>query len=254
MPPMKGSLSTLMVLSLLVLALAVALACATEESSPTPTPIPTNNIPETLEPSPIPMEPTHTPTPEPTSTPTPTPAPTATPTPTPTPTPEPKLSLGPGMYQVGTDIAPGIYAGLVGTDVLDSCYWARLSGASGDFSEIIANDNAMGQFYVEIQPADKYFEVRCKVTSLADWTFPSAPLSEIGPGMYLVGRDIAPGIYSGKAGTDVLDSCYWARLSGVSGNLNDIIANDNAVGQYYINVRASDYALQTGCELRLTDG
>ena len=74
-------------------------------------------------------------------------------------TTEPKNSLDPGMYQVGSDIQPGIYAGMAGTDVTGSCYWARLSGASGDFSELIANENAIGQFYVEIQPSDKYFKV-----------------------------------------------------------------------------------------------
>ena len=102
------------------------------------------------------------------------------------------------MYQVGTDIQPGIYAGLAGTDVLDSCYWARLSGASGDFSDLISNENASGQFYVEVQPTDKYFKVDCEVTPLNDWPVPVEPLSEIGPGMYLVGRDIAPGTYRGK--------------------------------------------------------
>ncbi len=174
-----------------------------------------------------------------------------TPLPAPTPTPESKLSLDRGMYQVGTDIQPGIYAGLAGTDVLDSCYWARLSGASGDFSDLISNENASGQFYVEVQPTDKYFKVDCEVTPLNDWPVPGEPLSEIGPGMYLVGRDIAPGTYRGKAGTDVLSSCYWERLSGLSGDLNDLVANDNATGSYYVSVEASDYALKTDCDLAL---
>ena len=61
----------------------------------------------------------------------------------------------------------------------------------------------------------------------------------LGRGMYLVGRDITPGTYRGKAGTDVLSSCYWARLSGLSEDFDDLIANDNATGSYYVSVDAS---------------
>ena len=46
-------------------------------------------------------------------------------------------------------------------------------------------------------------------------------------------------------------SCYWARLKDLSGSLDSILANDNSVGQYYIRVKASDFALETKCELLL---
>ena len=157
------------------------------------------------------------------------------------------------MYEVGRDIEPGVYAGLVGTDVFDSCYWARLSDASGDFESIRANGNAVGQFYVEVQPDDRFFRVACEVTPLQDWPVPAELLSEIGPGIWLVGRDIQPGIYEGMAGTDVLDTCYWARLSDVSGGFSGLLANDNAAGRFLVEVQASDYALQTACPLRLTN-
>ena len=201
-----------------------------------------------------------TPTAKPITTAKPTPklTPTAKPAlptvaPTSSPTPETRSTLNPGMYQVGSDIRPGIYAGLAGTDIFDSCYWELLSGASGDLSDINANDNATGQFYVEVQPTDKFFKVGCEVTPLEDWPSPTEPSSEIGPGTYLIGRDIAPGIYAGLAGTDIFDSCYWERLSGVSGGSSDINANDNATGQFFVEVQPSDYALKTGCTLKLTD-
>ena len=169
------------------------------------------------------------------------------------PTPEPKTSLGPGMYQVGNDIQPGVYAGLADTDAFGSCYWARLSGASGDFSELISNENAIGQFYVEIKPDDRYYKVDCEITPLDDWPTPVEPLSEIEPGLYLVGRDIKPGTYRGKAGTDALSSCYWARLSGLSGDFGHLIANDNATGQFFVTVTPSDLALSTSCKLTLAE-
>ena len=168
-----------------------------------------------------------------------------------TPTSTPSLGFGPGTYQVSSDIQPGVYAGRAGTGALGSCYWARLSGVSGEFSDLIANDNAVGQFYLEVLPTDKYLEVGCNITPLSAWNEPVEPLSDIQPGVYLIGRDIVPGTYQGEAGTGTLDSCYWARLSGVSGEFSDLIANDIAVGPYFVRVENSDFALSTSCALEL---
>lgn len=66
--------------------------------------------------------------------------------------------FGDGVFLVGTDIQPGRYRNEGG----GSCYWARLSGVSGDFSEILANDNVSGQAVVDIASSDVAFEsVRC---------------------------------------------------------------------------------------------
>ena len=73
-------------------------------------------------------------------------------------------------------------------------------------------------------------------------------LTTLSPGTYLIGRDIEAGLFRGKAGDDIMESCYWARLSNASGD-DDILANDNATGQYFVEVLPSDFALNTGCEL-----
>jgi hypothetical protein len=70
----------------------------------------------------------------------------------------------------------------------------------------------------------------------------------IQPGTYIIGEDIQPGLYIGHAGEDTLESCYWARLRDFSGK--GIIYNDNSVGQFYIQVAPSDFALETHCQLR----
>ena len=154
-----------------------------------------------------------------------------------------------GTYRVGSDIQPGIYAGNPGSEAGDSCYWARLSGLSGGLDDIISNDIARGQFYVEVKSTDSYFTVRCEVTPLAEWPVPSQPLSEIGTGMYIVGRDIAAGIYAGNPGSEDGDSCYWKRLSGASGGLDDIISNDIARGQFYVEVKSTDSYFAVRCEV-----
>lgn len=48
-----------------------------------------------------------------------------------------EASFGPGTQLVGTDVAPGTYRA---TGPVDGCYWERLSGTSGEFGDIIAND------------------------------------------------------------------------------------------------------------------
>jgi len=174
--------------------------------------------------------------------------PTATDTPEPTQSPEVEGLVREGTHLIGTDIQPGIYVGLAGDDLLESCYWARLSNLTGT-DDILANDNALGLYYVEVLPSDKALETGCELIPI-DKVPPAQELMTVLPaGMYLVGRDIGPATYRGEAGTDLLDSCYWARLSNVSGE-DDILANDNATGQYFIEVLPTDFALQVACEVQ----
>jgi hypothetical protein len=152
-----------------------------------------------------------------------------------------------GTYLIGFDIRPGLYTGNVGTG---SCYWERLSGLSGEFADIIANDNVSGQFYVSISDGDAAFSISCSATLLDPLPEPPDEFpDEIEPGTYLVGIDIQPGLYRGSA--DV-SSCYWERLRDVSGDFNGIIANDNANGQFFIQVAPSDFALHTKCKVERT--
>ena len=230
------------------------------EPTPTDTPQPTatrTSLPTaTATLTPVP---TSTPTSEPTQTPTPEPTPTVEPVataepmptaePTASPTPEPELSLGPGTHKVGTDIEPGVYAGKAGIDVSDWCSWKRLSGVTGDSDDVIAIEIEQGQFYVEILPTDKYFNVACEITPLADWPIPDEHPTKIEQGTYLIGRDISPGVYAGKAGIDVSDWCSWKRLSGVTGDSDDVIAIEIEQGQFYVEILPTDKYFNVACEI-----
>lgn len=178
--------------------------------------------------------------------------PTQTPLP-PTATEDPNL-IKVGTHLVGIDIQPGIYRGYAGDDLFTSCYWARLKDLSGDLGALLANDNSIGQYYIDVRPTDYALETNCELIPLSSVPPPGELPQVLQPGMYLVGRDIQPGTYRGEAGTDIMDSCYWARLSNVAGELDGILANDNATGQFYVQVAASDFALSTHCQLeRVSD-
>lgn len=57
-----------------------------------------------------------------------------------------------------------------------------------------------------------------------------------GEGMKIVGTDIPPGTYRSMGG----NHCYWERLRGFGGTLDEIIANDNAIGPALVTISASD--------------
>ncbi len=58
-----------------------------------------------------------------------------------------------GKHEVGRDISPGTYESLLNR----SCYWERLRGFSGSFSDVITNGSGSGKLVVEIVNGDKAF-------------------------------------------------------------------------------------------------
>jgi hypothetical protein len=152
----------------------------------------------------------------------------------------PEPAFGAGTHVVGEDIQPGVYeTGIV--DGLFGCYWERLSGLSGEFDDIIANNNVTNHDVVEIMGGDAGFSSDC------DAWFPltplDTPLTAIPEGKWVVNTHIVPGTYEASGG-----SCYWERLSGLSGEFDDIIANDNPTGQAVVEIDGGDVAFNSsGC-------
>jgi hypothetical protein len=62
-----------------------------------------------------------------------------------------------------------------------------------------------------------------------------------GDGTYVVAVDVQPGVYRSQGS----DSCYWKRLSGFSGSLHDIIANNLASGPQVVQIAPTDAAFVT---------
>jgi hypothetical protein len=71
-----------------------------------------------------------------------------------------------------------------------------------------------------------------------------SPSLAFGDGTFVVGQDIGHGTYAAPGG----DGCYWARLSGFGGTLDEIIANGNPTGPVVVTIAASDAGFETrGC-------
>lgn len=78
----------------------------------------------------------------------------------------------------------------------------------------------------------------------ADEADAAANANSFGDGTYLIGTDIQPGTYR----TEAAGNCYWERLAGLGGNLEDIIANDLPSGAAIVEIASSDVAFSTqGC-------
>jgi len=140
-------------------------------------------------------------------------------------------SFGAGKKSIGgSGIAPGRYMSLNAS----SCYWERLRDFSGNLSGIIANDNSSGShLIVDISASDVGFNSsRC-----GTW-FPYAakPPSSISDGVWSVGDEMQVGTWSATFTT----SCYWARLSGFGGTLEEILANDNETSSAIVQIQPGD--------------
>ncbi|GAA1346369.1 hypothetical protein GCM10009660_38260 [Catellatospora bangladeshensis] len=74
-------------------------------------------------------------------------------------------AIGSGVHVVGRDVQPGQYRTEGPRTPGAICYWARLEGTTGDYTEIIANGGAGEPTTVTIQEGDVGF----KTTGCADW-------------------------------------------------------------------------------------
>lgn len=152
--------------------------------------------------------------------------------------PEEPEGIGDGTHRVPDEIAPATYRST--GDGL--CYWARLAGFSGELDDIAVNGNNAPDI-VTVGKKDAGFETE----GCGDWvpvkeTAPAKPAGKFGDGTYQIGVHIRPGTYR----ADGEDTCYWARLSDFSHDLNGIITNGN--NPTTIEIAKSDAGFTTfGC-------
>ena len=182
---------------LLISALAIA-ACGSDDDSDGPDATPTPA--ETVEPG----DATDAPSPDATAT---------------TEPDGPATSFGDGEHVVGTDIEPGTYRSSASTTSSNSCFWQRLSGFGG-MSDSITSRLVNDRTVVTIVESDAgFFSQNCGTWSPADSAITASLTDPFGGGTFIVGTDIAAGPWR----HDASGQCFWQRLSGFSGDLDEII-------------------------------
>lgn len=151
------------------------------------------------------------------------------------------VTFGDGTYVVGKTIKAGTYRA-PGPGA--SCYWERLEGFSGSYSDVIANNFTGDPSVVTIASSDKGF----RTNGCGTWTSDLSPITKsktsFGPGTYIVNTDMKPGTYRAAGGK----SCYWAHLSGFGGSTSEVIANGLPTGNVIVTIAATDKSFESsGC-------
>ena len=181
----------------------------------------------------------------------------ATPTPpvhTPVPTPDASRIIEPGMHLVGIDIQPGLYVGDAGNvSVYDGCKWERLSSLLGESGSTLGRGLQSGQYYVEVAETDEAFKTTCELLPIELVPPRTEFLTRLPAGMYLIGRDIGPGIYRGQASND--DSCAWMRLADAKFPTRGDrwLGYGNEETLFLIKVLPTDFALLVRCPVELVE-
>ena len=96
---------------------------------------------------------------------------------------------------------------------------------------------------VAISSGDEWFETR----GCGEWRLLSEVIalrSSITDGKWVVGEEVPVGTYASPGG----ELCYWARLSGFGGTLDEIITNEVGAGRQIVAISSSDEGFETsGC-------
>lgn len=145
--------------------------------------------------------------------------------------PPPVRTFEDGTWRVSEDVTPGIYRTMPSSG---ACYWER----SGDAGEIKANWTGRHAMIVEISSADaRFVSERCTSWSTNISSRTKSTTSPFGPGDYLVGTEIEPGLWRN---TDSSRTCEWARLSGWSGEPRHTIADGRGETTQTVAVHPDD--------------
>ena len=158
----------------------------------------------------------------------------------------PPQGVLPGTYKVGEEIAPGVYRGEAEEDTF--CKWARLKDLNEDPENVTAMGLREGQFYVEVQASDVGFTTECELVPIGGLKPRDPLLTEIPPGMYIVGLDVSPGSYVGKPDEELF--CFWQRMNNFREEDASTIEWDIPGEEYKVEVLSSDYAVEFACPVQ----
>lgn len=71
---------------------------------------------------------------------------------------------------------------------------------------------------------------------------PTSKFASFGDGAYTVGGDVQPGTYRTRSGSS---GCYFARLKGFGGTLDEVIANENTSAPAVVTIAATDKGFES---------
>ncbi len=156
----------------------------------------------------------------------------------------PLRTFGEGLYEVGVDIAPGIY---IADQNQGRCLWFTRT----DFTYQPNYDGLVtwwrvGDPVVELKAGDGgFYSIRCGEWRIRGGGRSAEPSTEFNDGSYVVGVDIEPGDYVADSGDNV---CRWFRNSPFNISVPNFSGGYQSVGRQIATILPSDTGFYSdGC-------
>ena len=159
--------------------------------------------------------------------------------------------VGGAALLAGVVVASLITAGLMGANAAteiqslkdsNTSYSTALAGARTSADALQAQINASQAKALDVTAREAAVKKREDAVTALETGINASTIH--GDGTFLVNKDIQSGTYKSSGS----GSCYWARLRGTGGQLDDIIANNDGDGQAVVTIEPSDVAFKSsGC-------
>ncbi len=150
--------------------------------------------------------------------------------------------FGSGSWLVTGEVKPGFYRN---SSSSSGCYWARLSGFSGDLDDIMSNEFTYDKDIVEITGDEAGIESSSCGTWSNDMSSIKSPGAPMGDGAFLVNNEVEPGLWRN---TNSSDGCYWERTTGFTNDFGEILANGFSYSIQTVQIFSSDFGFtSSGC-------
>ncbi|MBU3110996.1 hypothetical protein [Clostridium lacusfryxellense] len=150
-----------------------------------------------------------------------------------------------GTYLVNKDMGSGLYRVTLNNSALKMGYVERAKDATMEANSIIANIILTGNGYVEIAKTDVAVKLKgVTIEPIKIKELKPSIKTEAADGIYLVGYDLAIGVYKVALTDTTTKMGYVERSRSVSMGVEDTIANEIVKGPGYVKIIKGDFAVR----------
>lgn len=157
-------------------------------------------------------------------------------------------TFGRGTWAIESEISAGTYVADVPEG--NTCFWSRLSAFDGETTAFVTSDLAVNRSIATVQPFDLgFYSDGCGFWNSVSYVTDLENVvrsTRFDDGVYIVGRDIAPGTYV----SSVIEGeiCFWSRMTGFDGDPFKRINVYASEGQAIATILPSDTGFRSfGC-------
>ena len=130
----------------------------------------------------------------------------------------PQTHFANGTWGVNIELQPGTYVAKAPTS--SYCFWSRMASLKGEPQDMIGSDAVPNHAVMTVFDSDAgVYSDGCGTWNRVntETTIEHQPATEFSDGVYIVGSDIAAGVYRADR-ADPGETCYWSRISGFTGD------------------------------------